>query len=57
MQTATKQVFTVTQINDTYFINGKKKNVNVRASLNTTINSFDISLLCNDEIFKATKTL
>lgn len=55
MQTTLKQGFTVTQVNDTYFISGKKKNVRVRASLDTTINSFDISLLCDTVMFKASK--
>lgn len=47
--------FTVTQVNDTYFINGEKNNVRVRAMLDTTINSFDISLLCGTVMFKASK--
>lgn len=55
MQTTTKQGFTVTQVNDTYFINGKKKNVSVKAMLDTAINNFNIDLLCNDVIFKASK--
>ena len=55
MQTTTKQGFTVTQVNDTYFINGKKNNVSIKAMLDININNFDISLLCNDEIFKASK--
>lgn len=55
MQTTLKQGFTVTQVNDTYFISGKKKNIHVRASLDTTLNSFDISLLHDSVMFKASK--
>ncbi|BBI90346.1 hypothetical protein H1N69_gp44 [Lactococcus phage phiQ1] len=55
MQTTIKQGFTVTQLNDTYFISGKKKNIHVRASLDTTLNSFDISLLHGSVMFKASK--
>ena len=55
MQTTTKQGFTVTQVNDVYFINGKKKHVNVRASLNTTINDFDMTLFDDDVMFKASR--
>lgn len=55
MQTTLKQGFTVTQLNDVYFINGIKNNVRVKASLNITINDFDIVLFGGSVMFKARK--